>query len=137
MHLGSLMHGSWSTALEVKNPDNKSLEQIAELIREEGNQGTPQHQRRMELLKAKRRSEKHSDFLDKLGNLLSVAEFDSMTGDEMVIPIFTESTDPHMARLVMDMPEKENPTMQSLKVKVKETENSRKQSGQYVTQDLP
>ena len=32
MHLGPLMHESWSTAMEVKDPDNKRLEEIAELV---------------------------------------------------------------------------------------------------------
>ena len=77
----------------------------------------------MDLLKAKRGSETHSDFLDKLGNLLSAAEFDQMTGDEMVIHLFKESADAQMARIAMDILEKENPTMRKLKVKVKETEN--------------
>ena len=36
MHLGPLMHESWSTAMEVKDPDNKRLEEIAELVWEEG-----------------------------------------------------------------------------------------------------
>ena len=67
------------------------------------------HKRRLELLKAKKGSEKHIGFLDKLGRLLSVAEFDSITGDEMVIHLFAESADTQMARLVMDMLEKENP----------------------------
>ena len=77
----------------------------------------------MDLLKAKRGSETHSDFLDMLGNLLSAAEFDQMTGDEMVIHLFKESADAQMARIAMDILEKENPTMRKLKVKVKETEN--------------
>ena len=103
MHLGPLMHESWSTALDAKDPDDKSLDHIAELIQEEGKLRMPQHQRRLQLLKAKRGSEKHSDFLDKLGNLLSVAEFDSMTGDEMVIHLFAECANPKMVRLAMDM----------------------------------
>ena len=33
---GIYMHESWITALEVKDSDNKSREQIAELVWEEG-----------------------------------------------------------------------------------------------------
>ena len=51
MHLGPLMHESWSTALDAKDPDDKSLDQIAELIREERKLRMPQHQRRLKLLK--------------------------------------------------------------------------------------
>ena len=55
---------------------------------------------------------------------MSVAELDSITGDEMGIHLFDECADNQMARLAMDLLAKENPTMQELKIKVKETENS-------------
>ena len=45
-----------------------------------------------------------------------------MTGDEMVINLFTKCTDSRI--LALDLLTKENPTMQELKIKVKETENS-------------
>ena len=54
MHLSSLLHKSRSTALEAKDPDNKCLEDLAELVREEGRLMMPRHQRRMNLIKAKR-----------------------------------------------------------------------------------
>ena len=42
----------------------------------------------------------------------------------MGIQLFVESADTLMARNAMELLEKENPSMQKLKVKVKETENS-------------
>ena len=84
----------------------------------------PRHQRRIQLLKAKRGSKKHSDFLDKFVNLLSVMEFDSMTGNEMVIYLFVECADSQMVRLALDLLAREKPIMQELKIKFKETENS-------------
>ena len=35
IHLGALMHDSWIEALENKDPENKNLEQIAEIFRVE------------------------------------------------------------------------------------------------------
>ena len=116
------MYESLSTALKIKDPDNKNLEQITELIWKEGKLRMPWHQRRVQFFKAKKGSEKHNNFLDRLGNLLSVVEFDSMTGDEMAIHLFDECAASQMSRIAIDLLAKENPTMQNLKIKVKETE---------------
>ena len=56
--------------------------------------------------------------------MFSVAEYEQITEDEFQIHLFIESTDPQMARMAMDLLKTENPTMQCLKVKVKEIENS-------------
>ena len=88
MHLTPLLHESWSTALNAKDPDSKSLEALAELLREEARLRMPRHQRRMDLIKVKRGQDKHSDYLDKLGNL------------------FTKITDPQMARIAMELLER-------------------------------
>ena len=58
------------------------------------------HQRRMNLIQTKRGQEKHSDYLDKLIDLFSVAEYEQMSGDEFQIQLFIESADPQMARMV-------------------------------------
>ena len=74
MHSGPLMHESWILAVGDEDPESKNIELITELIREEGKLRMQQHQRRIQLLKAKRGSEKHRDFLKQLGNQLSVVE---------------------------------------------------------------
>ena len=79
MDLTPLLHESWSTALNAKDPDSKSLEALTELVREVARLRLPCQKRRMYLIKNKRGSEKHSDYLDKLGQLFSVAEFEEMT----------------------------------------------------------
>ena len=65
------------------------------------------HQRRLQLLKAKRGNERHREYLYKLENLMSVAEFDVMTVDKMAIHLSAETED-----------------RTELRTKVKETENS-------------
>ena len=124
MHLSPLLQESWSATLEDKDADNKSLEALAELVREEVRLRMPCHQIRMDLLKTKQGQEKHSDYLDKLGNLFSVAEFEQMTGDESQIHVLIESADPQMARIALELLEKENSTIQRPKFKVKEIKNS-------------
>ena len=78
----------------------------------------------MALIQTKRGSERHSDFLEKISEKFSVAEYDEMSGDEFEIHLFIKSADTHMQKIATELLEKENPTMQQLKIKVKETENA-------------
>ena len=99
MHLGPLMQAWWLQALEDKDSGNKNLEQLIELINEEGKLRMQRHQRRLQLLKVKRGNEQHSDFLYTIENLMSVAEFNKMTSNEMIIHLFAETADNTMSRL--------------------------------------
>ena len=69
MHLGPILHTSWLQSLEKQDIKNKSLNEITNLIQEEDKLRMPRHQHRIQLLKAKRNSNKHSDFLYQLENL--------------------------------------------------------------------
>ena len=53
-----------------------------------------------------------------------MAEYDDMTGEEFQIHLFIESANSHMQTVATELLGKENPTMQQLKVKEKETENA-------------
>ena len=55
---------------------------------------------------------------------MSVAEFDAMTADEMVIHLFAKCADSQIARLALDLLEGEKPTVTELSIKVKKTEYS-------------
>ena len=46
MHLGPLMHVSWLQTIDDKDPKNKNLEQLVDLIKEDGKLRMPRHQRR-------------------------------------------------------------------------------------------
>ena len=107
-----------------KDLDSKSLKALTELLRDETRLRMLGHQRRMDLIKAKRGQYKHIDYLDKLGSLFSVVEFEELTGDEYQIHLFFETAVPQMVKTAKELLEKDNPTMQKLKVKIKETENS-------------
>ena len=58
MHLGPLVHTSWLQSLETKDIKSKNIDEITYLIKEEGKLRMPCHQRRLQLLKAKRNSNK-------------------------------------------------------------------------------
>ena len=84
----------------------------------------PKHHKRLQLMRAKRRSEKkNSDYLYRLESLMSVAEFDTMIADEMVIHLFIECANKTMSRLVLDLLAGDRPAVAELRIKVKETEN--------------
>ena len=103
MHLGPLVQSSWLQSLETKDMKNKTLQELMELIKEEGKLRMPCHQRRLQLLKAKRNSNKHSNFLYQLETLMSVAEFSAMSADEMVIHLFAETADVVMSKLALEI----------------------------------
>ena len=78
----------------------------------------------MMLIQTKRGSEKHSDFLEKISENYSVAEYETISGDEFQIHLFINSAGAHMSKIALELLEKENPTMQQLKTRVTETENA-------------
>ena len=118
MHLGPLVQSSWLQSLETKDMKNKTMEELINLIKAEGRLRMPCHQRRLQLLKAKRNSNKHSDFLYQLETLMSVAEFEEMSADEMVIHLFAETADAVMSKLALEILANIRPTVSDLRVKV-------------------
>ena len=62
----------------------------------------PVHQRRLQLLKARRNQTRHTEFIFQLEKLMSVAEFDKMTPDEMIIHLFAETADSTMSKIALE-----------------------------------
>ena len=124
MHLSPLLHQIWNSAMDRKNPEKKSLEEMTEIVKEEAELGISKPQRRMNRIQTKRGSERLNEYLEKISDLYSGAEYDDMTGDEFWIPLFIESADSHMQKIATVLLGTENPTMPKLKVKVKETKNA-------------
>ena len=71
----------------------------------------------MILLQTKRGSDKHSDFLERISENDSVAEFEKMSGEELQIHLFIRDADPQMSRIATEVLEKDKPTMHQLKLK--------------------
>ena len=64
------------------------------------------------------------EYLEKISELYSVTGYDNVTGDEFQIHLFIELADSHMQKIATQLWGTDNPTMEKLKVKVKETENA-------------
>ena len=85
----------------------------------------PKHQRRMELLKAKKAgSERKIDWLERLHNMLEVAEVITMTPDKLCINIFAESVDSTKTNLALAILADDDPKITKLKHVVRPTEVS-------------
>jgi hypothetical protein len=124
VHLGPLMHSSWIQAFESQNLGEKSLAEIIEIVKKEGRMRMPVHQRRIQLMKAKRNQARHTEFIFTLEKLISVAEFEDMTKEQMVIHLFAETADSTMSKLALDILSTTNPTLAELRTKVTEVENA-------------
>ena len=83
MHLSTLMHPSWTQALQSKNLEEKSLLEIVSLIQEKGRLRTPVPQRRLQLFKARRNQTRHTEYIFQLEKLMSVADFQNMSAAEL------------------------------------------------------
>ena len=58
-------------------------------IEDEAKLRQPKHTCHMILLNTKRGSDKHSDFLEKIVENYSLVEFEQMTGEELMIHLFS------------------------------------------------
>ena len=124
MHLSPFVHSSWMQALQSNKMEERDLEEIVSLIQEEGKLRTPVHQRRLQLFKARRQQSRHTEYIFMLEKLMSVADFDNMTADQLLIHIFADTADATMSRIALDILATENPKVADLRVKVTETEGS-------------
>ena len=105
------LHQAWISALQSKDPDNRTLEKLMKALEDEAKLRDPKHTRRMKLLQTKRGSDKHSDFLERLKENYNVAEFEEMSGDEVQIHLFIREADAQMSRIATEILEKENPSV--------------------------
>ena len=65
MNLSPLLHQIWNSALDSKNPEDKSLEELTELVKNEAKLRMPQHQRRMSLVQSQGAQRDTMTFLKK------------------------------------------------------------------------
>jgi hypothetical protein len=124
MHLGPLMHSSWIQALESQKLEEKTLTEIIEIVKKEGCMRMPVHQRRIQLMKAKRNQTRHTEFIFTLEKLMSVAEFETMTKEHYILHLFAETADSTMSKLALDILSSTNPNIAELRNKVTEVENA-------------
>ena len=86
----------------------------------------PKHHRHMDLLQAKKAgNERNIGWLERLHNILEVAEVETMTPDELCIHIFAESVDSTMTKLALDILVEDDPKITKLKHTVRASEVSK------------
>ena len=84
----------------------------------------PKHQRRMKVLREKKGTLKHSEFLSNLERSIGVSEWEKMSIDEFTIHYFVEQSDSILAKEGLEILGKPNPTVAELRSRVAEIENS-------------
>ena len=103
-YLAPYLHQIWILACsEAGNPDERTLEEFMKAIEKDAKLRQPKHTRRMVLLSTKRGEDRHSDFLEKIVEHYSVIEFDTMTGDELVIHLFIRDADQQMSKKAQEL----------------------------------
>ena len=107
---------------ELKTEHSLTLEATDKLVSPV--QQTQVYQKRTELLTVKRNQIKHTEFLIQLENLMSVAEFENMTSDELIIHIFTETADATMSKIGIEILKNDQPSVTELMTRIIETENA-------------
>ena len=137
-----LLHKTWIYALQCIDQDNRTLEELTKALEDEAKLGDPKHTRRVKLLQTRRGSDSHSDFLERLKEAFSVIEFHKMSGDEFLIHLFIREADAQMAKIALEILEREKPSIHMLVNKIKETEaavwyNHKKEFGRMANMRPP
>ena len=103
MHLMPLVDATWYMSLVQRGiQDDKSLDEIINIIMEESNARNPLHARRMELLRIKNTGS-HSDFLYQLEQMSDLIDFKSLTCSSLVMNLFLEQSDAEMAKMCQEI----------------------------------
>ena len=116
-----LLHHTWTTSLQNIDPNNRSLEELAKALEDEAKRGDPKHICRVKLLQIRRGSDAHSDFMDKLRETGSIIEYDKMSLDEFLIHLFIRDADSQMAKMALEILERDNLSIHMVVKKIKET----------------
>ena len=125
IHLQPLVEATWWQSLVQRGvEENKSLDQVIELIEAESEARNPLHQRRMELLRV-RKSGSHSDYLYQIEQHGQLIDFPSLTLDSLVSHLFLEQCDQDMGKICQEILAKEpGGNLQLLRTEVKRAEGS-------------
>ena len=119
-----MLHLTWKSSLQQIDPDNRSLEELTKELEEEAKRSDPKHTRRVKILQIKRGSDSRSDFADRLKQEGTVIEFDKMSQDEFFIHLFVWEADSQIAKIALEIMERDKPSFHTLINKCKETESA-------------
>ena len=101
IHLMPLVEATWYMSLVQRGvQDNKTLDEIFDLIMEESDARNLLHARKMELLRVKKTGS-HSDYLFQLEQIGELIDFKSLSLDSFIMHLFLEEADCEMAKLLL------------------------------------
>ena len=88
----------WMSLVQRGVTEDKTLDQIIEIIMDESDARNPLHSRRMELLRVKKTGS-HSDYLFNMEQIGDLMDIKSLTLDALIMHPFLEQADCEMAKL--------------------------------------
>ena len=107
--------------LDIKN---KNLKEAMEVVMAVASENNPVHGRRMDLLKMRRGSQDHSQWLYKLETAMELTKWEEWTKESMIVHLFLESADTEMSKLATAMLSKEKVDLSELRMQIRAVENS-------------
>ena len=107
--------------LEIKK---KNLKEAMKVVMDVASENNPVHGRRMDLLKMRRGSQDHSQWLYKLETAMELTKWEDWTKESMIVHLFLESADTEMSKLATAMLAKESVNLSDLRMEIRAIENS-------------
>ena len=113
----------WSQMIQL-DIKNKNLKEAMEVVMAVASENNPVHGRRMDLLKMRRGSQDHSQWLYKLETAMELTKWEEWTKESMIVHLFLESADTEMSKLATAMLSKEKVDLSELRMQIRAVENS-------------
>ena len=107
--------------MDIKSKDLKGAMAVVMAVASENN---PVHGRRMDLLKMRRGSQDHSQWLHKLEAAIELTKYEEWSKEKMIVHLFLESADTEMSKLATTMLSKDTVNLSELRIQIRAIENS-------------
>ena len=107
--------------LDIKS---KNLKKAMEVVMAVASENNPEYGRRMDLLKMRRGSQDHSQWLHKLEAAMELTKWEEWNKESMIVHLFLESADTEMSKLATTMLSKEKVDLSELRMQIRAVENS-------------
>ena len=90
IYVTPFLASSWWASMKSSGVQDKALEKILQALLDKIALLCPVHQRRIEFLKEKRNNSSLRDFLQRLEERIELKEFETLTKESLLSPIFLE-----------------------------------------------
>ena len=107
--------------MDIKSKDLMGAMAVVMAVASENN---PVHGRRMDLLKMRRGSQDHSQWLYKLETAIELTKYEEWSKEKMIVHLFLESADTEMSKLATAMLAKDTVSLSELRMQIRAIENS-------------